>query len=60
MEYNEFTQLKKESQSHSGAASSSPNVQYAYASGGSSSNQIRPATARRSGRSIPRVTGMNP
>jgi hypothetical protein len=43
--YNEFTQLTQESQDHGGTVSlSSPNVQYVFASGGSSSNQVRPTT----------------
>ena len=41
MDYNEFSQLIAEAQAHSGAVSSSPTVEYDYASGGSSSNQIR-------------------
>ena len=42
MEYNTFGQLVKESQEHSGlVTTSSLNVQYAYADGSSSSNQIR-------------------
>jgi YD repeat-containing protein len=40
--YNTFGQLTKEQQSHSGAVGgSTPSVQYAYDSGGSSSNEIR-------------------
>ena len=43
--YNTFSQLTEEAQDHAGAVSgSSPDVQYAYASGGSSSNQIRPTS----------------
>jgi len=40
--YNTFGQLTKEQQSHSGTATTStPSVQYAYDTGGSSSNEIR-------------------
>jgi len=40
--YNTFSQLTEEQQSHSGAVGgSTPSVQYAYDSGGSSSNEIR-------------------
>ena len=43
LEYNSFGQLTKESQDHAAAVGgSSPNVQYAYASGASGSNQVRP------------------
>lgn len=44
--YNTFGQLTADYQAHGGAVNtgSSPKVQYAYASGGSSSNQIRPTT----------------
>jgi len=43
--YNEFSQLITESQDHSTTVgSSTPNVQYAYANGASSSNQIRPTS----------------
>ena len=54
LEYNSFAQLTKESQEHGGAVSSSPNVQYTYASGASSSNQVRPtALAYPNGREMP-------
>jgi hypothetical protein len=40
--FNTFSQLIKEQQSHSGTATTSaPSVQYAYDTGGSSSNEIR-------------------
>ncbi|MGA2497927.1 MAG: RHS repeat-associated core domain-containing protein [Tepidisphaeraceae bacterium] len=44
LEYNTFSQLIKEYQAHGGAVntSTSPKVQYGYATGASSSNQIRP------------------
>ena len=44
--YNTFGQLITDQQSHDGAVnvSTSPKVQYTYAAGGSSSNQIRPLT----------------
>jgi len=44
--YNTFGQLITDQQSHDGAVSvsTSPKVQYTYATGGSSSNQIRPLT----------------
>jgi RHS repeat-associated protein len=45
LEYNTFNQLVKEWQDHSTTVSgSSPKVEYAYAAGGSSSNQIRPTS----------------
>ncbi len=40
--YNDFSQLSKDDQEHSGAVgSSTPSVQYGYDSGASSSNQVR-------------------
>jgi hypothetical protein len=46
LDYNEFSQLSVEWQAHEypGVTGSTPNVQYAYDAGGSSSNEIRPTS----------------